>query len=214
MRLNIPGSDLPSIFTLRNIPDADRIRDHIDKKKPKDAVIIGGGYIGLEMAENLSRLGMMVSIVEALPQLMANFDPDMAVLIQDELKLSGVNVLTGESVLGFADKNGKTAVKLASGKELNADIVVLSIGVTPDTALAAEAGLELGVKKGIAVNGYMQTSDPDIYAVGDAVLVKHRVTGWMLSYRLLDRPINRAGSRPITWFSGIKKHIKVRSVRA
>jgi NADPH-dependent 2,4-dienoyl-CoA reductase/sulfur reductase-like enzyme/rhodanese-related sulfurtransferase len=192
VKLNVPGIDHPAIFTLRNIPDADRIKRHIEGNKVKTAVIIGAGYIGLEMAENLSKLGIAVSLVEALPQVLSNFDPDMAAAIQEELKRNKVEVLTGESAAEFSDKNGRLAVRLVSGKELQADMAIVSIGVLPDTGLAVEAGLELGVKNSIAVNEYMQTSDPDIYAVGDAIQVTHRVTGSKMVIPLAG-PANKEG---------------------
>jgi NADPH-dependent 2,4-dienoyl-CoA reductase/sulfur reductase-like enzyme/rhodanese-related sulfurtransferase len=164
----IPGIEHPAVFRLRNIPDTDRIKNFINEKHPKEAIIIGAGFIGLEMAENLCSLGIKVTVVEALPQVLSVLDPDMAEILQQEL-------LRNKTAL--KDSKGKVSVKLSSGTELAADMVLLSIGVTPESNLAEEAGLELGVRKSITVNEFMQTSDPDIYAVGDAVQVKHRVTG-------------------------------------
>jgi NADPH-dependent 2,4-dienoyl-CoA reductase/sulfur reductase-like enzyme/rhodanese-related sulfurtransferase len=192
VKLDVPGAGHPAIFTLRNISDTDRIKKHIEEKKVKISVIIGAGYIGLEMAENLSRAGIAVTVVENMPQVLANFDPDMAEVIQDELKRNKIDVLTGQSAAEFVDRSGKIAARLVSGKELQADMVIVSIGVMPDTGLAADAALELGVKNSIAVNEYMQTSDPDIYAVGDAVQVKHRVTGSNMVIPLAG-PANKQG---------------------
>ena len=174
---NIPGIEHPAVFRLRNITDTDRIKEFINGKKPKTALIIGAGYIGLEMAENLSRLGITVTVIEALPQVLGLFDPDMAAIIQQELIANKVALHLNGSAAEISDKAGRVAVKLSSAVELASDMAILSIGVTPDTGLAEEAGLELGVKKSIAVNEFMQTSDPGIYAVGDAVQVKHRITG-------------------------------------
>lgn len=174
---NIPGIDHPGIFRLRNIPDTDAIKDFINEKKPKEAIIIGAGFIGLEMAENLSRIGIKVTIVEALNQVLSVLDPDMAEILLQELIRNKAAVHLGSGAAEFKDNKGRVTVKLASGLELTADMLILSIGVAPESNIAEEAGLELGLRKSIAVNEFMQTSDPDIYAVGDAVQVKHRVTG-------------------------------------
>jgi len=189
---DIPGINHPAVFRLRNIPDMDGIKEFINEKKPKSALIIGAGFIGMEMAENLKRLDIDVTVIEALPQVLGIFDPDMALMIQHELKENRVGLHLNDGVTEISDKSGKVAIRLFSGKEITADMALLSIGVTPESVLAEEAGLELGVKKSIAVNEFMQTSDPDIYAVGDAVQVIHRVTGQKMVIPMAG-PANKQG---------------------
>ena len=173
----LPGMGMPQLFTLRTVEDTFAIREYIDTHRPKSAVLAGGGFIGLELAENLRALGMEVTIVQRPRQLMSPFDADMAALIHAEMRRHGVKLALGHTVEGFAEKAGGVDVLLAGEAPLHADMVVMAIGVTPDTALAREAGLELGLKGSIAVNDRMETSAADIYAVGDAVQVKHFVTG-------------------------------------
>ncbi|MFA6334469.1 MAG: FAD-dependent oxidoreductase [Bacteroidales bacterium] len=174
---NIPGIENPNIFTLRNIPDTDKIKHFITTKTVERAIIVGGGFIGLEMAENLHKLGISVTIVEMANQVMANLDYSMASIVNAELRTKGLELRLNEAVNSFAGKNDKIEVTLKGGSILEADMVIWSIGVKPETKLAREAGLELGVTGGIKVNEYLQTSDSDIYAIGDAVEVKHLVTG-------------------------------------
>lgn len=173
----LPGVGLDRVFTLRTVEDTFRIKAYINKHHPKSAVLAGGGFIGLELAENLRELGMDVTIVQRPKQLMNPFDPDMAAFIHSEMRAHGVRLALGRTVEGFLEKEGGVEVLLKDEASLHADMVVLAIGVTPDTVLAKEAGLELGVKGSIVVNARMETSAPDIYAVGDAVQVKHCVTG-------------------------------------
>ncbi len=173
----IPGIDLERIFTLRTVEDTFRLKAYIDVNRPKSAVLVGGGFIGLELAENLRELGLEVTIVEQLNQLMSPFDPDMAAFLHSEARRHGVKLALGRAVAGFEEREGGVKVLLKDGSSLQADLVALAIGVTPDTALAKEAGLELGLRGSIVVNDRMETSLPDIYAVGDAVQVKHGVTG-------------------------------------
>ncbi len=173
----LPGTGLEKLFTLRTVEDAFRIKEHIRSHGPKSAVLAGGGFIGLELAENLQELGIDVTIVQRPRQLMNPFDPDMAAFIHNEVRSHGIKLALGQTVEGFAEKDGGVDVLLKDQSPLHADMVVLAIGVTPDTALAKDAGLELGIKGSIAVNDRMETSIPDIYAVGDAVQVKHAVTG-------------------------------------
>ncbi len=173
----LPGAGLERLFTLRTVEDTFRIKDYINTHHPKSAVLAGGGFIGLELAENLRELGMEVTIVQRPKQLMNPFDPDMASFIHGEMRRQGVKLALGYTVEGFEEKDGGVDVLLKDSAPLHADMVVLAIGVTPDTALAKEAGLELGIKGSIAVNERMETSVPDIYAVGDAVQVRHAVTG-------------------------------------
>ena len=173
----IPGVGIEKVFTLRTVEDTFRIKEYINEHQPKSAVLAGGGFIGLELAENLKELGMDVTIVQRPKQLMNPFDADMASLIHSEMRKHGVKLALGHTVEGFEEKNGGIYVLLKDEMPLHADMVVLAIGVTPDSHLAKEAGLELGIKGSIVVNDRMETSVPDIYAAGDAVQVKHFVTG-------------------------------------
>ena len=177
VRPNLPGLDSDKLFTLRTVEDTFRIRAFADQKKPKSAVIVGGGFIGLEVAENLRERGMDVTIVQRPKQLMNPFDGDMAAFIHNEMRRHGVKLALGCSVEGFAEKNGGLDVLLKDSGPIHGDMVVLAIGVTPESSLAKEAGLALGIKGSILVNDRMETSAADIYAVGDAVQVKHYVTG-------------------------------------
>lgn len=172
-----PGAGLDNLFTLRTVEDTLRIRAYIDRNRPRSAVLAGGGFISLELAENLRELGMEVTIVQRPRQLMHPFDPDMAALIHSEARRHGVRLALGHTVEGFEAKDGGVDVLLQDGPPLHADLVVMAIGVTPDTALARAAGLELGLKGSIVVNDRMETSVPDIYAVGDAVQVNHLSPG-------------------------------------
>lgn len=177
IRPNLPGIDDERIFTVRNVEDTFRIKDYIDATKPERAVVIGGGFIGIEMAENLRRLGTEVTLVEAAPQLMAPFDGDIAAFIHAEVRAAGVKLVLGGMVDGF-ESNGKSlGVRLKDGVTISCDMAVLAIGVAPDTALAKDAGFELGIKGSIVVNERMETSVSDVYAVGDAVQIKNFVTG-------------------------------------
>ena len=177
VRPNLPGMDSSKIFTLRTVEDTFRIKEFVDLQKPKSAVLVGGGFIGLEMAENLRHLGLDVTIVQRPKQLMNPFDPDMAAFIHGQMRRSGVQLALGYSVEGFEETVSGMKVLLKDNAPLHADMVILAIGVTPESSLAKEAGLALGVKGSILVNDRMETSVPNIYAVGDAVQVKHFVTG-------------------------------------
>lgn len=172
-----PGVGIDKLFTLRTVEDTFRIKEYINKNHPKSAVLAGGGFIGLELAENLRELGMDVTIVQRPKQLMNPFDPDMASMIHNEMRKHGIKLVLGYTVEGFKEKDDGVEVLLKDNPSLQADMVVLAIGVTPDTVLAKEAGLELGINESIVVNDRMETSVPDIYAAGDAVQVKHYVTG-------------------------------------
>lgn len=188
----LPGVGLEKLFTLRTVEDTFRIKDYIRQNHPKSAVLAGGGFIGLELAENLRELGMEVTIVQRPKQLMNPFDPDMAAFIHSEVRANGVELALGYTVEGFQERDGGVDVLLKDSAPLHADMVVLAIGVTPDTALAKEAGLELGLKGSIVVNSRMETSLPDIYAVGDAVQVRHSVTGQDVLLSLAG-PANKQG---------------------
>ena len=172
----LPGADIDKLFTLRTVEDTLRIKEFIQKHKPKSAVLAGGGFIGLELAENLRELGMDVTVVQRPKQLMKPFDTDMAAFIHNEMRKHGVKLALGYTVEGFEKSDDGVDVLLKDNAPLHADMVVLAIGVVPDTALAEKAGLELGIKGSIVVNDRMETSVPDIYAGGDAVQVKHYVT--------------------------------------
>ncbi|WP_019155571.1 CoA-disulfide reductase [Robertmurraya massiliosenegalensis] len=166
----IPGlNEAKNVFTLRNIPDTDKIKGFVDNKQPKEAVVIGGGFIGLEMAENLVERGVKVTIIEMANQVMAPLDYEMATIVHKHLIDKGVNLLLEDGVKAFEDQ-GKTVV-LSSGNKVSTDMIILSIGVRPENTLAADAGLEVSERGGIKVNEYLQTSDESIYALGDAIEV-------------------------------------------
>lgn len=177
LRPRIPGIDSPRILTLWTVPDTDHIRGMIRGQGAKSAVVVGGGFIGLEMAENLHHAGLSVSIVEATDQVMAPVDPEMAEILHDNIRSNGVGLHLADGVASFEDKGASVDVKLNSGTVLNADIVILSIGVRPNSQIAKEAGLELNARGGIVVNDHMQTADPDIYAAGDVVEVEDFIFG-------------------------------------
>jgi len=173
----IPGINNPNIFTLWNIRDTDAIKGFVDNLKPKRAAVIGGGFIGLEMAENLWDRGIQVSVIEMLDQVMAPIDFEMAQQVHAHLRNKGVDLRLGDGVKEFNYNNGITTVTLASGAKVDAEIVLLSIGVRPQTQLAKDAGLELNERGGIVVDGTLKTSDPNIYAIGDAIEVTDFVQG-------------------------------------
>ncbi len=183
VRPPIPGIDLPGIFSLRTIPDSRQIREQIAERKAKRAVVVGGGFIGLETTENLVRRGLSVAIVEMLPQVMLPVDPEMAVPIQEHLTANGVSLCLGDGVAAFEQgPEGNTiSVTTQSGSRYVCDMVLLAIGVRPEITLAREAGLEIGQLGGIRVDDHMYTSDQRIWAVGDAVEVRNFVSGdWSL----------------------------------
>ena len=177
IRPKIIGANSDKLLTLRTVEDTFKIKAYIKERNPKSVVLVGGGFIGLELAENMRELGMDVTVVEYAKQLMSPFDADMASFIHNELRKHGVRLVLGRAVEGLEEADGGVKVLLKDDAPLHADMVVLAIGVTPDTALAKEAGLELGIKGAIVVNDRMETSVPDIYAAGDAVQVKNSVTG-------------------------------------
>ncbi|WP_342416483.1 FAD-dependent oxidoreductase [Paenibacillus sp. FSL R10-2782] len=174
---DIPGlNEATNLFTLRNIPDTDVIKAYVDEKHPRHATVIGGGFIGLEMAENLRERGLAVTIIDQGEQLLHPLDPEMARLVEQHMKLNGVEVHLKEGVAAFADQG--TRLRLASGGMLRTDLVILAIGVVPENELAKQSGLKLGFRGAIQVNAQLQTSDPAIYAVGDAIQVKDRNHGF------------------------------------
>ncbi len=177
LRPPIPGIDNERIFTLRNVHDTDKIKAFVDKHNVHHVTVVGAGFIGLEMAENMHHLGMKVTIVEMADQVMVPLDFEMAAPVHQHLKTKNVELYLSDGVKSFASEKDKLTVTLGSGRSLTTDMVILSIGVRPDSKLAADAGLELGINRGIKVNEYLQTSDPDIYALGDAVVFTHPITG-------------------------------------
>ena len=188
----LSGIGIDRLFTLRTVEDTFRIREYIRENRPESAVLAGGGFISLELAENLTELGMDVTIVQRPMQLMNPFDPEMAAFIHSQLRRHGVKLALGYTVEGFEESGEGVDVLLKDAKPLHADMVIMAIGVTPDTHLAEEAGLELGIRGSIVVNDRMETSVPDIYAAGDAVQVRHFVTGQDAVISLAG-PANRQG---------------------
>jgi NADPH-dependent 2,4-dienoyl-CoA reductase/sulfur reductase-like enzyme/rhodanese-related sulfurtransferase len=192
LRPPLPGVDSPGIFVLRTIPDSRKIRTWISEKNAESAVIVGAGFIGLEMAENLAHRGLSITVVEMLNQVMPPLDPEMARPVQEHLETHGVKVALGDAVAGFESRNGQLLVKTKSGVQHAGDLVILAIGVRPETGLAKSAGLELGERGGIRVDEHMRTGDPHIWAVGDAVEARDTVTGqWVVMP--LAGPANRQG---------------------
>jgi NADPH-dependent 2,4-dienoyl-CoA reductase/sulfur reductase-like enzyme/rhodanese-related sulfurtransferase len=173
----IGGIDSKRIFTLRNVPDMDRIDEFIKREKPKRAVVVGAGYIGLEMAENLRDRGMLVAVVEMTDQVMPVLDREMANMLHQYLRQHSIALWLDDAVLNIKQTDSQLFVGLKSGMELSCDFAMLAIGVKPEVKLAKESGLEIGSRLGIKVNEHLQTSDPDIYAIGDAIEVKDSVLG-------------------------------------
>ncbi len=171
----IKGIDSRKIFTLRNVPDTDKIKNFLITHKPQKAVVIGGGFIGLEMVENLHNAGLEVQLVEKADQVMAPIDFSMAAIVHQQLRQKGVELYLKEGVTSFLEEENGVRIVLESGRELISDMVIFSIGVRPDIKIVKDAGLELGTTGGIKVNSYMQTSDNNIYALGDAVEVLNPV---------------------------------------
>lgn len=189
----IEGANAPNVLTLRNMEDTDRIAAFLAEANPKRAVVIGAGFIGLEMAEQLQHRGLEVSVVELAPQVLPPLDPEMAAFVQEELAAHGIAVHTGDGVKGFNLGGDKVSgVVLNSGTELPADVVILSIGVRPNTGLAKEAGIEIDAGGGIVTDEFMRTSAPGVYALGDAANYVHGVTGQAMRVPLAG-PANRAG---------------------
>ena len=184
----IPGADLPNVFTLRDVPDMDRIIAFTDKRQPKSAAIIGGGFIGLEMAEAFHRRGMQVTVIEKLPHILPLLDHDMALHLENRVRGNDFAVMTGTEAKSFSAEG----VELADGAFVPAELILLSVGVRAEVDLARRAGLEIGVTGGVKVNARMESSDPDIYAVGDAAETTHMLTGARTRIPLAG-PANRQG---------------------
>lgn len=191
-----------NVFSLRNIPDLDAIMDALENQEVKDAVVVGAGFIGLEMAENLHNRGLNVTIVEKAPHVLPPLDEEMAAFVRQELEENDVKLITSQSAVAFEDA-GK-AVTLEDGTTLKTDLTILSVGVQPENTLAKDAGIELGLRGGIKVNERYQTSEPNIYAVGDAIIVKQQITGEdaMIS---LASPANRQGRQVADVIAGLDR---------
>ncbi len=201
----LPGVDLPGVFTLRNLPDMDRIKAFVDEKKPARAVVVGGGFIGLEIAENLVDRGVQVTLIEMLDQVMAPIDYEMAALVHQHLTFKRIRLALGDGLKAISTgAAGWLDVELSSGRKVDAEMVILSIGVRPENQLAKDAGLELGVRGTIVTNEHMQTSDPDIYAVGDAAQVMSRLTDGPTALALAG-PASREGRVAADHIAGYKE---------
>ncbi|MST61537.1 CoA-disulfide reductase [Peptostreptococcus anaerobius] len=198
-------ADADNIFTLRNIPDTDAIKSFVDTKNPKEAVVVGGGFIGIEMAENLAERGVRVHLVEMLNQVMAPIDFEMAQIVHKHMVEKGVDLILGDGVDSF-DENGRV-VKLKSGRKINSDITILSIGIRPENELAKSAGLELGDRGHIRVNENFETSKPHIYAVGDAIETQGLIYGEASSIALAS-PANRQARIVADRINGIDSKYK------
>lgn len=172
----VEGAGLPGVFTLRSMTDMDRINDFLKESKPARAVVVGGGFIGLEIAENLQHRGMQVTIIEMLNQVMAPIDYEMAAMVHQHLQFKHIRLSLGDGLKSIQALK-PLSVELNSGKKVDTDLVILSVGVRPETVLAGDTGLDLGARGAIIVNEHLQTSDPDIYALGDAVEVKNLISG-------------------------------------
>lgn len=188
----LPGLDSPRLFTLRTVEDTLAIRAFVEEHKPRRAVMAGGGFISLEVAENLAELGVEVTVVQRLPHLMPPLDYDMASFLHNHMRAKGVRVLLDTAVSGFSQQGQTITTLVEGGDPIPADLAILAIGVAPESTLAKEAGLALGQRGGIAVNDRMETSHPDIYAVGDAVEITHLVTGEKTRIALAG-PANKQG---------------------
>ncbi len=192
IRPDARGLDLPGVFVVRTIPDTRRIRAWLEEPPRREAVVVGGGFIGLEMAENLVRRGLEVTVLEKLPQVMPPLDPEMAAEVARHLRASGVRLRLGEGFQGVEADGGRLAVRTDRNATIGTDLVILALGVRPESALARAAGLAIGARGGIVVDDRMRTSDPRIYAVGDAIEVRDVVIGQEIILPLAG-PANRQG---------------------
>ncbi len=199
------GIDSDRIFTLRTVEDTLKIHDFVDENRPQSVVIVGGGYIGIEVAENLKKRDMDVTIVQKPDQLMNTIDYDMAAFVHNKLRARGISLVLNGNVIGFRPEKNKLITVLEGNTEIESDMVLLAIGVAAETALAKQAGLKLGIKGNIVVNDQMETSDPDIYAVGDAIAVKHYVTEKEAAIALAG-PANKQGRIAADNICGLESH--------
>ncbi len=207
LKPNIPGINSERIFTLRNIPDTDSVKAYVDKKGVDSAIVIGGGYVGVEMAENLKERGLEVTLVEAAPHILAPFDSDMVVLAEKELVQSGIRLILNDGVKAFAEIGNKIETTLNSEAKLTADMIILAIGVTPDTNFLKESGIDFGPRGHILVSERMETSAPGVYAVGDAIEVVDFVTKSKTAIPLAG-PANKQGRIAADNVAGIKSSFK------
>ncbi len=204
---NIEGINSKRIFTLRNIPDTDNIKSYVDKKGINNAVVIGGGYVGVEMAENLKEKGLDVTLVEAAPHIMAPFDTDIVLTVEKEILDNGVEIILNDGVKAFKDNENSVEITLNSGKKLSTDMVILAIGVVPDTGFLKNSGIEFGPKGHIIVNDKMETAIPSVYAVGDAIEIVDFVNKQKSAIPLAG-PANKQGRIAADNISGIKTTYK------
>jgi len=188
----IKGINNKKIFTLRNINDMDKIKREVAVQGVKNAVVVGGGYVGVETAENLQHIGINTTLIEAAPNILAPFDSEMANFLEVELALNKINLMTNKKVVEFEEKNKKIIIHLEDGEKVESDIVILSIGVVPDTAFLKDSGIQLGAKGHILVNDNLETNIKGIYAAGDSILVKNYITGEKSAIPLAG-PANRQG---------------------
>lgn len=207
LRPNIKGIDSKKIFTLRNIPDTDAVKAFVDNNNTKSAVVIGGGYVGVEMAENLKERGVSVTLVEAAPHILAPFDSDMVVIAEKELSDNGIKLILDNGVEHFEEKNDQVEVSLKNGESVTADMVILAIGVAPDTTFLKDSGIEIGPRGHIVVNDKMQTNMEGIYAVGDAIEVTDFVTGQKTAIPLAG-PANKQGRIAADNVAGLNSSFK------
>ncbi len=200
---NTPGlKEAKNVFTMRNVPDVDAVTSFIKENNPKKAVVIGAGFIGLEMAEALKHKGIHVSVVEMAPHVLPPFDEEMAMFIQKELKKNGIDVYTGVAASGFSEEGN--IVELQNGVKLESDLTIMSVGVLPENALAQTAGIALGMRGGILVDESYETSVKDVYAVGDAIIVKNQILSEDTMIPLAN-PANRQGRQVADVISGYRR---------
>lgn len=201
-----PGlAEAKNLFTLRNVPDVDAITAFLEEKSPKKAVVIGAGFIGLEMAESLKHRGLDVTVVEMAPQVLPPFDPEMAAFVEEELTANGIRVITGTTASAFHEEGRQ--VELKNGERLESELTILSVGVLPENTLAQSAGVELGMRGGILVDENYETSVKDIYAVGDAIIVKNTILEDNAMIALAS-PANRQGRQVADILSGVARKNK------
>jgi CoA-disulfide reductase len=207
IRPHIEGIDSKKIFTLRNIPDTDNIKAYVDKNGTNSAVVIGGGFVGIEMAENLKERGLEVTLVEAAPHILAPFDTDIVLTVEKEISDNGVDIILNDGVKAFKDNESNLEVILNSGRKISTDIVILAIGVSPDTNFAKEAGIKLGAKGHILVNDKMETSAEGVFAVGDAIEVVDFVNKGKTAIALAG-PANKQGRIAADNIAGLNTSFK------
>lgn len=204
---NLPGNDHPLIFTVRNVPDIERIKERVTSEDTRSAIVVGGGFIGVEMAENLREAGLDVTLVESNPQLLAPFDPELATALAQEMEQHGVKLMFKQRVIGFHSYEQGIRVELESGSPLSADLVILAIGVRPDTSFLQSSGIALGSRGHIVVNESLETNLPDIYAVGDAIEVKDYIHGSQTTIPLAG-PANKQGRIVADRIAGLNSSYK------